>query len=142
MADDRIFIKCNFCDGWKMLLKYYQYCGATTRDNSILEWLDSHALCRDNHPMELDQPGFSLHVEKDLWCVLKAENQNKEGENRWITRPREPSFEAWYLVYSPVYGIDVIEWRDGYFQSKYGQENITHWMELPEPPEAYDEMDG
>jgi DNA-directed RNA polymerase subunit RPC12/RpoP len=68
MANDRVFIRCRHCGGWKMLLKFFPSTGSTTRDNNVLEWLDAHADC---HPRkyEIDlngDPGFDLYTEDGL----------------------------------------------------------------------------
>ena len=68
MANDRVFIKCKFCSGWKMLLKYFPSTGSTTRDNKVLEWLDGHSGCRERkytNDLEGD-PGFELLTEDNL----------------------------------------------------------------------------
>lgn len=85
MADDRIFIMCDTCGGWKMLLKHYAGMGPTSYDNGILEWLDTHAYChpRNLYP-DLESPGFSLHTEKALEenGAFKMEDQNKPGPGK------------------------------------------------------------
>ncbi len=80
MADDRVFIRCKYCGGWKMLLKFYTG-GSFHRDNGILEWLDSHAGC---HPRQFDMdldgdPGFELLTESGDSCCLDYDKQNMEG---------------------------------------------------------------
>lgn len=79
MANDRVIIKCSGCGGWKMLLKHFVGAGPKTRDNGVLDWLDSHAKC---HPhwknISLEgNPGFTLHTEESL--DLDWNKQNKEG---------------------------------------------------------------
>ena len=77
MANDRVFIKCKACGGWKMLLKHYPPTGPTTRANNILDWLDDHRVC---HPHRFDSdlqgdPGFTLHTDDDLGidgCLLPS----------------------------------------------------------------------
>ncbi len=67
MADDRVFIKCKVCGGWKMLLKYV-FGRLTTRDNDILSWLDNHQECHRNYTIDLGgNPGYSLHTEDELY---------------------------------------------------------------------------
>jgi len=67
MADDRLFIKCDTCGGWKMLMK--QIGGnLSTRENGILAWLDSHGGC---HPRAMSNDlggvvGLSLHTEASI----------------------------------------------------------------------------
>ena len=83
MADDRVFIKCKQCEGWKMLLKHFSIEGVTTRDNGILEWLDTHAFCNPEvyGPDLGNNPGFTLHTENDLMdgITLKKDKQNSTG---------------------------------------------------------------
>lgn len=77
MANDRVFIKCKYCGGWKMLLKFYPTSGSTYRDNGILEWLDDHAGCHPSFRCGLDlggDAGFTLHTEGA--DELKPEKQN------------------------------------------------------------------
>ena len=77
MADDRVFIKCKTCGGWKMLLKFYCGQGLTTRPGSgILEWLDTHAVCNSFVVNLGGDPGFTLHTEEDLGIALDWERQN------------------------------------------------------------------
>jgi len=70
MANDRVFIRCTGCGGWRTLLKYFPSTGITTRDNGILEWLDKHAFCHINAKERLvdlgTDPGFTLHTEADI----------------------------------------------------------------------------
>lgn len=68
MADDRVFLRCKYCGGWKMLLKFFSSSGATHRDNGVLDWLDAHAECHPNrHNFNLGgDPGFTIHTEEDL----------------------------------------------------------------------------
>ena len=77
MANDRVFIKCNGCGGWKMLLKYFPNTGSTTRDNGILKWLDAHAGChqRAGHPDLDGDTGFELFAESGV-DSLDYEKQN------------------------------------------------------------------
>lgn len=86
MADDRVYIKCKHCGGWKMLLKHYAGQGPMTWDNGILEWLDTHAYCHPNWgEHSLDDPGFELltETEKDVER-LDPSKQNMEGsEINW-----------------------------------------------------------
>jgi len=75
MANDRVFIKCKFCGGWRMLLKFFPPTGSKTGDNNILDFLNAHAIC---HPRrcEIDlggDPGFELFTEAD---ELDMEYQN------------------------------------------------------------------
>ncbi len=78
MADDRVFIKCKFCGGWKMLLKHFKHEGPKTRDNGVLEWLDSHAKCNPKISCStLDgEVGFTLHTESEK---LDMEKKNYRG---------------------------------------------------------------
>jgi hypothetical protein len=77
MANDRVFIKCKTCGGWKMLLKHYPPTGPAPSDNNILGWLEKHAACHP-HRYEMDlkgDPGFTLHTEDDLLidgCLLPS----------------------------------------------------------------------
>lgn len=79
MADDRVFIKCKGCGGWKMLLKHYQSNpGPMYWDNGVTEWLDKHALC---HPGAFNadlggDPGYTLHTENDIGRELDCDKQN------------------------------------------------------------------
>lgn len=78
VANDRVFIKCKACGGWKMLLKHFPPDGPAPRDNGILEWLDAHSIC---HPQRYDSdlkgdPGYTLHTEDDLWDVLTPDKKN------------------------------------------------------------------
>lgn len=81
MANDRVFIVCKTCGAWKMLLKHFPG-SLGTRDNGILEWLDSHGAC---HPQYYNSdlqgnPGFKLATEDGLASgVLDWEKQNKVG---------------------------------------------------------------
>ena len=66
MASDRVYIKCKYCEGWKMLLKFSPSSGSTSRANEVLNWLDKHADC---HPRRYEinlngDPGFTLHTEE------------------------------------------------------------------------------
>jgi hypothetical protein len=78
MANDRVYIKCKSCGGWKMLLKYYPNTGSTSRDNDILEWLDDHAVCHPKlgEPTLGRDPGFTLHTEDNHGALL-PEKQNQ-----------------------------------------------------------------
>lgn len=81
MANDRVFIKCNYCGGWKMLLKFYPTDGLFTTDNKILEWLNTHRRC---HPKSYDadlgdDPGFSLHTENAIGTALNPEKRDMKG---------------------------------------------------------------
>lgn len=82
MADDRVFIKCKYCGGWKMLLKHFCGKGPKNRNNGIMDWLDTHAGCRPDIDMpNLAEPGFTLHTEMDLINnLLPIEFQNKKGQ--------------------------------------------------------------
>lgn len=82
MANDRVIIRCDYCGGWKMLLKHFATSGPTTRDNGILEWLDTHRNCGGQIGMdELPGPGFSLHTESAIGSELDPEKQNKRGHS-------------------------------------------------------------
>lgn len=79
MADDRLFIKCKTCGGWKMLLKHMTGFGLTHRDNGILEWLSDHADCHQSKN-KISLGGdtcFTLHTEDDLGGLLDFARQNK-----------------------------------------------------------------
>lgn len=79
MANDRLFIRCDTCKSWKMLLKHFPGKGPVTRDNGIIEWLDSHADCHPSlNKTDLgSSPGFSLHTEESPYLI--PEKQNKQG---------------------------------------------------------------
>ncbi len=86
MADDRVFLKCKGCGGYKMLLKHFVTSGPTTRDNGILDWLDGHADCHPRRwsPSLAGDPGFTLHTEDD-WCPdgpLTSEKHNYNPANK------------------------------------------------------------
>jgi len=79
MANDRVFIQCNVCGGWKMLLKFFPGTLATM-DNGILEWLDTHGPC---HPRFFSNdlggnPGFKLFTESDA-KELPKDKYDAEG---------------------------------------------------------------
>jgi len=78
MADDRVFIKCDGCGGWKMLLKHYAGTGLKQSGNEIMEWLDTHSICHANqYDVTLQSPGFTLHTEEGLTDGhLQADKQN------------------------------------------------------------------
>ena len=80
MVDDRIFIKCKTCGGWKMLLKAFSG-KITTRDNDILEWLNKHSVCREYQGDLGKDPGFTLHTEADCGSALDMEKQNYTPED-------------------------------------------------------------
>ena len=90
MADDRIFIRCDTCGAWKMLMKHIV--GALeTRPNGILDWLDNHGQC---HPRVLHADlggivGFSLHTEEALrdGTTLRPEKQNAEPPKEEADEP-------------------------------------------------------
>lgn len=81
MADDRIFIRCKYCGGWKMLLKHFCGEGPHSRNNGILEWLDTHARCKPEQFFpHLKEPGFTLHIEDDIVDeTLDLSLHNKKG---------------------------------------------------------------
>lgn len=88
MADDRVMIKCRYCGGWKMLLKYYASQGYTTWDNEILDWIDSHRFCFERKTgratLCLEEVPFTLHLEDEIVVTaLKIEDQNKRGDKQW-----------------------------------------------------------
>ena len=91
MANDRVFIKCETCGGWKMLLKFFPTSGLTTRDNDILEWLDTHARC---HPRSYNgnlggDPGYTLHTEDSLENGgLDYSKQNRTPDGRALNGSR------------------------------------------------------
>lgn len=79
MANDRIFIKCQTCGGWKMLMKHFPGTMETV-DNGVLEWIGAHGVC---HPRLYNEdlggvPGFSLHTEEDCGegGELRPDKQN------------------------------------------------------------------
>ena len=91
MANDRVFIKCKGCGGWKMLLKYFPGEGLTTRDNGILEWLDTHRYCHSVYQLDPEHfglqlmtlhgdPGFTLHTEADFQNELPMNKQNRKPD--------------------------------------------------------------
>lgn len=93
MANDRVFIKCDGCGAWKMLLKY-DGARLRTTDNGILEWLDQHGMCHPHafsHDLE-GLPGFSLHTEDADSHVLAFDRQNalppEGGELKWINKEK------------------------------------------------------
>ncbi len=86
MANDRVFIKCKGCGGWKMMFKYYP--GSLYIDGDLvgglINWLDTHSKCYmrlDNIPgMDLgDEPCFSLHTENASVKELDPERHGMEG---------------------------------------------------------------
>ena len=76
MANDRVFIRCDGCGSWTMLMKYN---GAflCTWNEKVLGWLDDHGWC---HPecgsVTLSKPGFSLHTEDAIPSELDPSKQN------------------------------------------------------------------
>ena len=93
MANDRVYIKCKYCGGWKMLLKFYPTTGPVTRPEfGILEWLDKHARC---HPHSWDNdlngdPGFTLHTEQEIGTALDPALDNGLPGNRKMKQPHIP----------------------------------------------------
>lgn len=84
MANDRIFIRCDTCGGWKMLMKHYPGTLAT-RDNGILEWIDAHGECHPNlYGGDLaGVTGFSLHTESACGAdELQPDRQNALRPNK------------------------------------------------------------
>jgi len=77
MANDRIFIRCDGCGAWKMLMKYFPG-SLSTRDNNILVWLDAHGGCHPNmfEPDLAGVVGFSLHTESQHSEVLDPQKHN------------------------------------------------------------------
>jgi len=79
MANDRIFIKCDYCGGWKMLLKFFPGYLYNT-NNGIIEWIEVHANCRpDLFDGCLSAPGFSLHTEAAIGGDLDPEKNGFIG---------------------------------------------------------------
>lgn len=76
MANDRIYVKCKGCGGYKMFFKYFPG-NLTTRTNfGIIEWLDQHTDC---HPKGYDldlggDPGFEFICTSDPDSLLKMED--------------------------------------------------------------------
>lgn len=64
MANDRVMIRCEGCGAWKMLLKHFPS-ALGTRDNGILEWIESHCPCHPRFDLSDlgGNPGFSLLTE-------------------------------------------------------------------------------
>ena len=78
MADDRLFIVCKGCGGWKMLLKHMVATGLTSRDNGILEWLNGHIDCHGSRYNQ-DLAGntcFTLQTESQNYPELCSDKQN------------------------------------------------------------------
>ena len=84
MANDRIFIKCKYCEGWKMLLKFSPVSGYSQGDNEVLAWLEGHSNCHPKrHDIELgEDAGFTLHTEEGL---------SDEKELRWSKQNYVPT---------------------------------------------------
>ena len=77
MANDRVMIRCDGCGAWKMLIKFFPG-DFSTRDNGILEWIDSHGPCHFRlYDVDLaNTPGFSLFCEGHP--ALDPKKQNAE----------------------------------------------------------------
>ena len=57
----------------------------------------------------------------------------REIELRWVAvLETKPEVGQWLLVYAPT--GRHIAWYDGYSFQDRGVRNVTHWMQIPEPP--------
>lgn len=90
MANDRIFIVCSYCGGWKMLLSHFPG-SLSTRDNNILDWINAHAKCHkyffssDLH----GETGFCLITEDNEYMEMidmKKQNYIPSTEERELIR--------------------------------------------------------
>ncbi len=86
MANDRVYIKCKGCGGWKMMFKYYPGELYIDKDlaGPLLDWLGTHSQCHmriEGIPgMDLGgEPCFSLHTEDAPDEELDLERHGMEG---------------------------------------------------------------
>lgn len=111
------------------------------KDKRISE-LDTELLMQKSLVFAREQDLNELHIELNqaeaFNIALHAEIERLQAERRWRKYPDEEpeNLDEEVQLWSKVYGLTKASFNS--WNDYVGYSDITHWMPLPEPPEATD----